>query len=563
MKEEKDFAELVDESMNAPEQGKLFTGIVVRVDKDDVFIDFGSKSEGVAPTKEFFGKSGELEVEVGDEVEVMLENYDHGLPRLSKRKAGLLKENKIIQHKFDSGELIPALIKQKVKGGFIVDIGDKTEIRAFLPASQLDIRPQSDLDKFVGQILEARIIKLTNKDIVVSRRVYLEEQKEVLKKETVARLEVGMEIQGKVVNIINQGVFIDLGGLEGFIPISELSWGRINHPGDVLSQDQEINTKIINIEGGEKVTLSLKAVTPDPWDSVAKKYSSGSQVSGKVASLMDFGVFVQLEPGVEGLVHVSEITWTKRFRHPKEVVDTGSIVDTVVLDVDQENRRISLSLKQIEPSPWQIFKNENPQKTVMKGKIRNVTDRGIFVEVAENIVGLVRPDNISWAGRVNPEESYKKGDEIDVVVLNVDEKNERVGLGIKQLSGDPWENAQQKYKQGQSAVTGKVKEIKDRGIVVEISENIEGYIRANELSRDKEDTDPLKKISEGDEITAQVVGFDRRNRQVNLSVRRYTEKMEKERVSDFNSSQAEPNATLGDLLGEKLKTIDSDEVAKK
>lgn len=563
MKEEKDFAELVDESMNAPEQGKLFTGIVVRVDKDDVFIDFGSKSEGVAPTKEFFGKSGELEVEVGDEVEVMLENYDHGLPRLSKRKAGLLKENKIIQDKFDSGELIPALIKQKVKGGFIVDIGDKTEIRAFLPASQLDIRPQSDLDKFVGQILEARIIKLTNKDIVVSRRVYLEEQKEVLKKETVARLEVGMEIQGKVVNIINQGVFIDLGGLEGFIPISELSWGRINHPGDVLSQDQEINTKIINIEGGEKVTLSLKAVTPDPWDSVAKKYSSGSQVSGKVASLMDFGVFVQLEPGVEGLVHVSEITWTKRFRHPKEVVDTGSIVDTVVLDVDQENRRISLSLKQIEPSPWQIFKNENPQKTVMKGKIRNVTDRGIFVEVAENIVGLVRPDNISWAGRVNPEESYKKGDEIDVVVLNVDEKNERVGLGIKQLSGDPWENAQQKYKQGQSAVTGKVKEIKDRGIVVEISENIEGYIRANELSRDKEDTDPLKKISEGDEITAQVVGFDRRNRQVNLSVRRYTEKMEKERVSDFNSSQAEPNATLGDLLGEKLKTIDSDEVAKK
>jgi len=563
MKEEKDFAELVDESMNAPEQGKLFTGIVVRVDKDDVFIDFGSKSEGVAPTEEFFGKSGELEVEIGDEVEVMLENYDHGLPRLSKRKAGLLKENKVIQDKFDSGELIPSLIKQKVKGGFIVDIGDKTEIRAFLPASQLDIRPQSDLDKFVGQTLEARIIKLTNKDIVVSRRVYLEEQKEVLKKETVARLEVGMEIQGKVVNMINQGVFIDLGGLEGFIPISELSWGRINHPSDVLSQDQEINTKIINIEGGEKVTLSLKAVTPDPWDSVVQKYSSGGQVSGKVASLMDFGVFVQLEPGVEGLVHVSEITWTRRFRHPKEVVDTGSTVDVVVLDVDQENRRISLSLKQIEPSPWQIFKNENPAKTVIKGKIRNVTDRGIFVEVAENIVGLVRPDNISWAGRVNPEESYKKGDEIDVVVLNVDEKNERVGLGIKQLSGDPWENAQKKYKQGQSAVTGKVKEIRDRGVVVEISENIEGYIRANELSRDKDDTDPLKKISEGDEITAQVVGFDRRNKQVNLSVRRYIEKMEKERVSDFNSSQAEPNATLGDLLGEKLKTIDSDQVAKK
>ena len=294
MKEEKDFAELVDESMNDPEQGKIFSGIVVRVDKEDVFIDFGSKSEGVAPTEEFYGKSGELEVEIGDEVEVMLENYDHGLPRLSKRKAGLLKENKVIQDKFDSGELIPALIKQKVKGGFIVDIGDKTEIRAFLPASQLDIRPQSDLDKFIGQTIEVRIIKFTNKDIVVSRRVYLEEQKEDLKKETLSKLEEDMDIQGKVVNIINQGVFVDIGGLEGFIPISEVSWGRINHPSDILEQNQEINTKIIGLEGEDKVTLSLKAVTPDPWDTVEQKYSPGSRVSGKVASLLDFGVFVQL-----------------------------------------------------------------------------------------------------------------------------------------------------------------------------------------------------------------------------------------------------------------------------
>ena len=276
---------------------------------------------------------------------------------------------------------------------------------------------------------------------------------------------------------------------------------------------------------------------------------------------MDFGVFVELEPGIEGLVHVSEITWTKRFRHPKEVVDSGSIVDTMVLDVNSENRRISLSIKQIEPSPWQLFKNENPPKSVMKGKIRNVTDRGIFVEVAENIVGLVRPDNISWAGRVNPEESYKKGDEIDVVILNVDEKNERVGLGVKQLTGDPWEDAQQKYKQRQSVATGKVKEIKERGVVIDLGDNIEGYIRANELSQNKEETDVLKKIKPGDEITAQVVGFDKRNKQVNLSVRRYITNLEKERVSDFNSSQAEPNATLGDLFNEKLKSINNDEVA--
>ena len=563
MVDEKNFAELVDESMKEPEQGKIFTGLVVRVDKDDVFIDFGSKSEGVAPTEEFLGKTGELEVEVGDEVEVMLERYDHGLPRLSKRKAGLLKEHKVIQDRFDSGELVPAIVKQKVKGGFITDIGDKTEIKAFLPGSQVDIRPQSDTDKLIGETLDVRIIKFTNKDIVVSRRVFLEEQRETLKKETLSKIEEGMEIQGTVVNLINQGAFIDLGGLEGFIPISELSWGRINHPSDVLAQGQVINTQILNIENEEKVTLSLKAVTPDPWDSIIEKYKPGSQVQGKVVSLMDFGVFVQLEPGIEGLVHVSEITWTKRFRHPKEIVDTGNIVDTIVLDVDKENRRISLSLKQIEPSPWQLFKKENPPKTVLKGKIRNITDRGLFVEVAENIVGLVRPDNISWAGRVNPEDSYKKGQDIDVVILNVDEKNERVGLGIKQLSGDPWEDAQQKYKQGKSAVKGKVKEVKDRGVVIDLGDNIEGYIRANELGQDKDDVDAIKKIGVGDDITAQVVGFDRRNRQVNLSVRRHTDKIEKERVSDFNSSQAEPNATLGDLLGEQLKTIDSDEVVKK
>lgn len=561
MVEEKNFADLVDESMNAPEQGKLFTGLVVRVDKDDVFIDFGSKSEGVAPTEEFFGKTGELEVKVGDEVEVMLERYDHGLPRLSKRKAGLIKENKAIQDKFDSGELIEAIILQKVKGGFIADIGETTEVRAFLPGSQIDIRPQSDLDKFVGQKLDVRIIKYTNKDIVVSRRVHLEEQRQALKKETLSKLQEGMEIQGKVINIINQGAFIDIGGLEGFIPISELSWGRINHPSDVISIDKEINTQILKIEGEDKVTLSLKAVTPDPWESVSQNYKPGNQVSGKVVSLMDFGVFVQLEPGIEGLVHVSEITWTKRFRHPKEIIESGSLVEAIILDVNQDNRRISLSLKQIEPSPWQIFKKENPPKSILKGTIRNVTDRGIFVEVAENIVGLVRPDNISWEGRVNPEESYNKGDSIDVVILNVDEQNERVGLGIKQLSGDPWEDAQQKYKQGQSAVTGKVKEIKERGVVIDLGDNIEGYIRANELGQDKNDNDALKKLNIGDEITAQVVGFDRRNRQVNLSVRRHTQKVEKERVSDFNSSQAEPNATLGDLLGKQLKTINKDEGA--
>ena len=561
MAEEKDFAELVDESMNVPDKGKTFKGLVVRIEQDDVFIDFGSKSEGVVPIQEFYNKSGVPDVNIGEEVEVMFDNWaNEGLPRLSRIKAEQIKENKKIQECFDKGELVKARITQKVKGGVIADIGEKIEIRAFIPGSQIDISPRQDLDSLVGETIEARIIKLAGNDIVLSRRVYLEEEREVLRKETLSRIEAGKEMSGKVVNIINQGVFVDLGGIEGFIPVSELTWGRVAHPGDVLSRDQIIKTVVLKIEEGGKITLSLKDTTPDPWTSVKEKYKPGSQIKGKAVSITDFGVFVELEPGIEGLVHISEITWTKRFRHPKEIVQAGSPVEAVVLDVDSGNRRISLSLKQIEPSPWQLFKENNPPDSRIKGVIKNVTDKGLFVEVGENIVGLVRPDNISWKGRVNPEESFERGSEIDVVVLNVDDKNQRIGLGLKQLAADPWEEVQKKFKTGRSSVTGKVKDIKDSGIVIELEEGIEGYIRASELSQEKGQRDAAKSFKIGDEITAQVTGFDKRMRQVNLSKRKYDDWQDKERVSNFISSQGEPTAKLGDVLREKLKQINNDEV---
>ncbi len=561
MAEEKDFAELVDESMNVPDKGKTFKGLVVRIDQDDVFIDFGSKSEGVVPIQEFYNKSGVPDVNIGEEVEVMFDNWaNEGLPRLSRIKAEQIKESKRIQECFDKGELVKARVTQKVKGGVIADIGEKIEIRAFIPGSQIDLSPRQDLDSLVGETIEARIIKLAGNDIVLSRRVYLEEEREVLRKETLSRIEAGKEMSGKVVNIINQGVFVDLGGIEGFIPVSELTWGRVAHPGDVLSRDQIIKTVVLKIEEGGKITLSLKDTTPDPWTSVKEKYKPGSQIKGKAVSITDFGVFVELEPGIEGLVHISEITWTKRFRHPKEIVQAGSPVEAVVLDVDSVNRRISLSLKQIEPSPWQLFKEDNPPGSRIKGVIKNVTDKGLFVEVGENIVGLVRPDNISWKGRVNPEESFERGSEIDVVVLNVDDKNQRIGLGLKQLAADPWEEVQKKYKTGRSSVTGKVKDIKDSGIVVELEEGIEGYIRASELSQEKGQRDATKSFRVGDEITAQVTGFDKRMRQVNLSKRKYDDWQDKESVSNFISSQGEPTAKLGDVLREKLKQINNDEV---
>lgn len=562
MVEEKNFAELVDESMNVPDQGKIFTATVVRVDKDDVFLDFGSKSEGVAAVAEFYNKEGELAVDVGEEVEVVIESWiNEGLPRLSKTKARQIKENEILKNAFEKGEHVTAKIQRKVKGGLIADVGKTIEIRAFIPGSQIDIRPQADFDKFIGQSIEAKIIKLDDRDVVLSRRAILEEEREVQRKETLSKLEQGTTVAGKVVNIINQGVFVDLGGIEGFIPISELSWGRIAHPSNIVSIDDDITVGILKIEDNEKITLSLKVTTADPWENVRDNYTPGTQITGKAVSLTDFGVFVELEPGVEGLVHVSEITWTKRFKHPKEVVDQGSMLQTVVLEVNAENRRISLSLKQIEQSPWQLFKENNPEGTKIKGTIRNVTDKGIFVEVAENIVGLVRPDSISWEGRVNPEETYEKGKEIEVIVLNVDEKNQRIGLGVKQLSSDPWEEALKKYKPRKTSVTGKVKDVKEWGIVLELEDKLEGYIRANEYSNDKGQSDITKSVKEGDEITALVTGLDKRKRQINLSKKKHEEWQEKQRVSDFMSSQGEASVTLGDVLGSKLKSISNDEVS--
>jgi len=562
MAEEKDFADMVDESMAIPDRGVAIKGIVVRVDQEDVFIDFGSKSEGAVSIREFYNKKGELEVKAGDEVEVIFDNWvSEGLPRLSKTKADLLKENKVVQENFEQGNLVKAVILQKVKGGLIADIGEKINVRAFIPASQIDIVPRQDLDGLIGETIEARIIKLNQGDVVLSRRVHLEEVRESLRQETLAAIEVGKEVAGRVLNIINQGAFVDIGGVEGFIPVSEIAWGRVAHPGDVVSRDQQVTTKIIKIDEGEKITLSLKDTTPDPWESVKGKYVPWTNVRGKAVSLTDFGIFVELEPGVEGLVHISEITWTKKFRHPKEVVQPGTELEAVVLDVDTGSRRISLSLKQIEQSPWEQFKETHPSGTRIKGIIRNVTDKGVFVEVAENIVGLVRPDNITWKGRVNPEEeSFEKGSEIEVVVLNVDDKNQRIGLGIKQLGSDPWESAQKKYRSGETVVTGKIKEVRDRGVTVELENDIEGWIRASELSQDKENRDVPRNISAGDEITALVTGFDKLKRQVNLSKRRHDDKLEKERVSNFMSSQGEPSVKLGDVLREKLKDINNGEV---
>jgi len=560
MKEEKNFAELLEESLNVPDKGKVFKGRVVRVDEEDVFIDFGYKSEGIAPIEEFYGKDGEPQVNIGDEVEVILEKWvdKEGIPKLSKKRADLIKESERLQRIREGGRLVNAKIIEKVKGGLIADIGEMTEVRAFLPASQIDLRPQSNLDRFIGKDLEAKITKLSNEGIVLSRRAYLEEQREIQRKRLLSSLSEGKIISGKVVKIIDQGVFVDLEGIEGFIPISELSWGRVRHPSDAVSVGDEIRVMVLRIEGDSRISLSLKQTRPDPWTLVEKRYKPGIKLRGKVVSITDFGVFVELEPGVEGLVHVSEITWTRRFRHPKEVVNIGSRVEAVVLEVDADKKRIALSLRRIERSPWEIFKEQNPQGTKIKVKVRNITDKSVFVEVGEDLVGVVRPQDISWKGKINPSESFNVGDEIEVVVLNVDEKNQRISLGIKQLTRDPWEEALEKYKPGETILTGKVIHIKEGGVVLELENGIEGFIRGSDLAQGGV-KDLSKVVKPDEEITAQVVGFDKKKRQVNLSKKRYEEWLEKERVSSFLSSQGEASVKLGDVLGEKLKSLSKEE----
>lgn len=556
MEELTKFTDLIEENLHVPNKGEVFKGRVVRVDEDDVFIDFGFKSEGIASKDEFYGKNGDIHINIGDEVEVILEAWvdNSGLPKLSKKRADLIKEKQRIENSYKNGNLINGRIKEKVKGGLILDIGHGIEIKGFLPASQIDLRPQGDLDKFIGRDFEVKIIKLSDDGIVLSRRAYLEEQREIQKNKTLSTLNEGNVIAGKVVKIIDRGAIIDLGGIEGFLPISELSWGRVRHPSDIISLDDEIRVKVLKVEEDYRITLGLKQTKPDPWTLVNGKYNPGKRIRGKVVSVVDFGIFIEIEPGIDGLVHISEISWIKRFRHPKEIINLGRRVEAMIIDVDVDKRRIALSLRRIEPSPWELFKEKNPRGSRIKGIIKNVTDKGIFVDLGEDLIGLVRPNEIFWNRKPSTKGLYNVGDEIEVMVLNVDEKNQRIGLGIKQLQEDPWELALLQYRPGETVLTVEVIDIKERGIVVELENDVEGFIRSSEFNQtENKDLNNTAKI--GDQITAQVTGFERSKKQVILSVKRYEEWLENQRMSSFLSSQGNPNVTLGDLLRDKLKSI--------
>lgn len=530
-------------------------GTIVQVNPDSVVVDVGYKSEGVIPLKEFADESGEINVNVGDVYDVLFGGgeSDSGLIVLSKEKADRQK----IWNSLEEGAVVEGRIVNRIKGGLSVDIG----VNAFLPGSQVDLRPVRNLDKVIGESFDFKIIKLNKRrgNIVLSRRVLLEAEREGQRNETLETLAEDQVVEGVVKNLTDYGAFIDLGGIDGLLHITDMSWGRVKHPSDILAVGDKINVKVLKFDREkERVSLGLKQITPDPWLDVANKYPIESKVTGKVVSLTDYGAFIELEEGVEGLIHVSEMSWTKRVKHPNKVLSIGDEVESVVLALDTANRRISLGLKQVEPNPWDVIGEKFPIGTIIEGQVKNITDFGIFVGVDEGIDGLVHISDLSWTKRIkHPSDEFSKGDLVKAVVLNIDRENERFSLGLKQLSADPWESVSSRYPRG-SIVRGKVTSITDFGIFVELEEGIEGLIHVSELSKEKVES-PKDFAQVGDELEAAVLQIDTVDRKIALSVKNLDVQKEKAEVNEFMGAQKNATSNLGDLLqGAMGKQSDND-----
>ncbi len=552
--QEQSFSELFESSIRELNVGDVVEGTIVQVNPDSVIVDVGYKSEGMIPLSEFTEDGSKPNVKVGDKIDVLFERRENenGLIGLSKEKADRQK----IWNSLEEGAVVDGRIISRIKGGLSVDIG----VNAFLPGSQVDLRPVRNLDKLLGDTFQFKIIKLNKRrgNIVLSRRVLLEEQRESQRADTLKTLTEGQEIEGVVKNLTDYGCFIDLGGIDGLLHITDMSWGRVNHPSDILGVGDKIKVKVLKFDRErERVSLGLKQITPDPWHNVEEKYPVGIRVRGKVVSLTDYGAFVELEEGVEGLIHVSEMSWTKRIKHPNKILNIGDEVDSLVLALDIPNRRISLGLKQAETNPWEVIGEKFPIGTIIEGQVKNLTDFGIFVGVDEGIDGLVHISDLSWTKRIkHPSELYKKGDIVRAVVLNIDRENERFSLGVKQLQQDPWQTIPQRYTPG-TIIRGQVTSVTDFGIFLEVEEGIEGLIHVSEISKEKIDT-PKNFAKVGDELEAVVLHVDTVDRKIALSVKHLSDQKEKAEVDAYLGAQKKATSNFGDLLQGAMGKISGD-----
>lgn len=555
------FADLFSQGPKAVKEGELAEGTVLSIDDDNVLIDIGFKSEGLVAAWEFMNEAGVMMVKVGDAVDVLVESVenDDGRIVLSKEKAERLKIWDEISNAYENDQSVEGTIIARVKGGLSVDIG----VKAFLPGSQVDLRPVRNLEGLMGQRAEFKIIKFNKRrgNIVLSRRALLETERRKMRDDTLATLTAGQIVDGVIKNLTDYGAFIDLGGIDGLLHITDMSWGRISHPSELFRIGDEIKVKVLKFDAEtERVSLGLKQIQPDPWVDAALRYPMGKRLSGAVVSLTEYGAFVELEAGIEGLVHVSEMSWTKRVKHPSKVVSVGDTVESVVLAVDETNRKISLGMKQTEENPWSVIEAQYPVGSRVKGEVRNITKFGIFVGLDEGIDGLVHISDISWTEQLkHPSEQFKKGDELEAVVLKIDRENEKFSLGLKQLLPNPWEGIQKTYPVG-TEVTGVATSITDFGVFVRLEGGIEGLVYSSELAEERIEN-PAEHFKEGQEIKSVVVKVDPEEQKISLSIRAIHDKAEQsalqEKAAQESASQA---TTLGDLIGAKLsKGQDADE----
>jgi len=555
------FAELFEESLTRIEMvpGSILMGTIVDMNSDVVLVNAGLKSEGVIPIAEFQNEKGEVKVAVGDEVEVALEYVEDGFgeTRLSREKALRARSWRELEKAYDAGNNVIGIINGKVKGGFTVEIND---VRAFLPGSLVDVRPVRDLSYLEGKELEFKVIKLDQKrnNVVVSRRAVVEAETSEERSALIDSLQEGQVIKGIVKNLTEYGAFIDLGGIDGLLHITDMSWKRIKHPSEVVNVADEIDVKVLKFDRERtRVSLGLKQLGADPWEDIARRYPVGARLFGTVTNLTDYGCFVEIEEGVEGLVHVSEMDWTNKNIAPSKVVQLGDEVEVIVLEIDAERRRISLGMKQCRPNPWEEFGLNNNKGDKIVGTIKSITDFGIFIGLDGGIDGLVHLSDISWTlPGEDAVRSYKKGDEIETVILAIDPERERISLGIKQLEQDPFSNYLAANPKG-SIVTGKIIEVDAKGALVHLSDSVEGYIRASEIARDRVE-DARTMLKEGEMVEAKFIGVDRKNRSINLSIKAKDSEEEAEAMESYSAKNEQGGATtLGDLLKEQMENQES------
>jgi small subunit ribosomal protein S1 len=553
--EEMSFADLfeMDENSSVSKVGDVIMGTVVGIVDNHVLVDIGDKAESYIPLTEFITDGEKDEVNVGDSYEVFVEKRkEEGGLLLSREKAiGIKVWEEIAKIQADDGT-IDGKIENRVKGGMSVDIG----VPAFLPYSQIDLRPVKDLDALIGQTFPFKILKFNRKrnNVVISRRAILEKEREKMRDSMRTSLEEGMVVKGTVTNITDYGLFIDLGGMDGLCHITDLSWGRVSHPAKLYKVSDEIDVKILKYDQeSDRVSLGIKQLRPDPWATVSERYPISSKTVGKVVSITDYGVFIELEEGVEGLIHISEMTWSKKPRHPSKLVAAGDEIEVMVLNIETETKRISLGMKQLHPNPWDLVSENYPVGSIIEGKIKNITDFGIFIGIEEGIDGLIHVSDLSWTERIkHPTEKYAKGDTIQAVVLKIDRENERFSLGIKQLEPDPWMAALNNYPGG-ATVEGTITNVTDFGIFVQLEEGVEGLVHVSEISKEKITT-PVGMYNVGDNLQVKVINVSSKDRKIGLSIKALDESSDEGSMQDYKKKQAAGPSTIGDLLKTQMES---------